>query len=296
MFKSRLGRSFGFNFAISSILDIALAYVIATFFDSADFWIAFFLILAVIWFVPLIFLLKVNIYKLLLQQLNKTSIRTFLVQSFREAQLPLLSGTNFNDPADLYFQNVEDDDELPKSARRYAGATIGQMSIINHYSIIDAFAFHSNLDAALAQYFDEMRRDGVKPNGLDRKDAELDDIQNVSDLNEQAELVIKAKLKSDIGRMSAKVLSEKGIGEVQMKYERERYLGSRREIEELLELINDSFYFAAAFHQYAKLVCAADEPKLVVQYLSKVDKTFLNDIILPDLPDLAPFAASENKL
>jgi len=33
------------------------------------------------------------------------------------------------------------------------------------YSSVDAVTMHSNLDAALATYFDEMRRDGVRPHG-----------------------------------------------------------------------------------------------------------------------------------
>jgi hypothetical protein len=40
--------------------------------------------------------------------------------------------------------------------------SLGQLSIISRYSLVEAIFARSNLDAALAVYFDELRRDGVK--------------------------------------------------------------------------------------------------------------------------------------
>ncbi|QFT60463.1 hypothetical protein FIU94_16660 [Sulfitobacter sp. THAF37] len=285
----------GLNLAFSLALDVVLAYAVASLLGPNDFWTTFFVMLGIFWFGPIPFAIKGNIYKLLLQQFNKNSVRTSLVQSFREAQLPLLSGTEFNDPADLYFREVANDDELPKSARLYAGVTMGQMSILNQYSMVDTLMLHSNLDAALAQYFDEMRRDGVKPHGLDNKALNVGKNEGEGDLDEQADLVASAKLNSEIGQISARALREDGIDDTQMNYERDKYFEYRSQIEEIMEKMGDDFYFGAAFHQYAKLVCAAGEPELAMQYLPRVDENFLQKFVLPDLPELAELASSEKK-
>jgi len=170
MLKTKLARATWSNAAICSLLDVALAYVIAGFVSPDEVLVTTAILVAVIWLAPLVFIFKGNIYKAILYHLNKSSVRTTLVQEFREAKLPLLSGTSFNDPSDLYFNEVAADRTLPASATLYAGVFAGQMSIISKYSVVDAVIASANTDAALATYFDEMRRDGVNPHGSELPD------------------------------------------------------------------------------------------------------------------------------
>jgi hypothetical protein len=165
MFKTKLGRARGFGWLFATALDIVLAYLLASWFFSEDLWFGFLLLVGVLWLGPLFFAIKGSIYKTLLYFITRAGTRKTLVQEFRKAQLPLLSGTDFNEPADLYFQEVASDDTLPKEARIYANMLIGQMGIVPIYSSVDTITMHANLDAALAIYFDEMRRDGVRPHG-----------------------------------------------------------------------------------------------------------------------------------
>lgn len=165
MLKTKFGRAIGFGWLVAFVLDLALAYALATWLAANDFWLGFSAILAVLWLGPVVFAFKGMIYKIVLFYLTKGTTRRNLVQDFRRARLPLLSGTSFNDPADLYFQEVASDDSLPKSAVDYANATVGQLGLISRYSSVDAVICNANLDAALGTYFDEMRRDGVQPHG-----------------------------------------------------------------------------------------------------------------------------------
>jgi hypothetical protein len=170
MLKTKLARATWSNIAIGSLLDVALAYVIARVVSPDEVFVTTAILVVVIWFAPLVFIIKGNIYKSALYHMNKSSARTTLVQEFREAKLPLLSGTGFNDPCELYFNEVAADKTLPASATQYAGMFAGQLGIIPKYSLVDAIVVSANTDAALATYFDEMRRDGVKPHEFDLPD------------------------------------------------------------------------------------------------------------------------------
>tara|TARA_R110002110_G_scaffold225601_2_gene439657 strand:+ start:2876 stop:3397 length:522 start_codon:yes stop_codon:yes gene_type:complete len=170
MLKTKMARTTWSNIAICSLLDVALAYVIARVVSPDEVFVTTAILVVVIWLVPLVFIIKGNIYKTVLYHLNKSSVRTALVQEFREAKLPLLSGTDFNDPSDLYFNEVAADKTLPASATLYACMFVGQLSIIPKYSFVDAVVVSANTDAALATYFDEMRRDGVKPHKFELPD------------------------------------------------------------------------------------------------------------------------------
>ena len=52
---------------------------------------------------------------------------------------------------------------LPEAARLYAAKMLGQLALIPTYSPTDAVLTHVTLDAALADYFDELRCAGVRP-------------------------------------------------------------------------------------------------------------------------------------
>jgi hypothetical protein len=121
MLKTKLARATWSNIAICSLLDVALAYVIARFVSPDEVLVTTAILVAVIWFAPLVFIFKGNIYKAILYHLNKSSVRTTLVQEFREAKLPLLSGTSFNDPSDLYFNGYRGRVLLRRLQRQYYG-------------------------------------------------------------------------------------------------------------------------------------------------------------------------------
>lgn len=163
MLKTSAGRALTSAIIFGIALDLTLAYSFTTIFAGPEFWFLFSAILAFLWLAPLIFGFKSMLYKIIFHYAKRGSIRRTLVQGFRKAGLPLLSETGHNDPADQYFTEVAEDDSLPKSARLYASATLGQLVLIPMYSKVDTLFSHANLDAALATYFDEMRRDGVQP-------------------------------------------------------------------------------------------------------------------------------------
>jgi hypothetical protein len=161
LLKTASGRAQAQLLAFWTVADALIAYAVAYLFFADDMLFAFLVTLGVIWIVPLALKAKNLVLFSLWGLLNKTTIRGQLVREFRKSQLPLLSRTDFNDPADLYFQEVAEDDKLPKSARLFAAMSLGQLSIISRYSLAEAIFARSNLDAALAIYFDELRRDGV---------------------------------------------------------------------------------------------------------------------------------------
>ena len=166
MLKTKGGRAIASVFVYAIVLDLALASLVGSFFSDGDRWFGFFATLAFLWIVPMALGLKSVLYKIVFFFLAKSGARKILVQEFRKAQLPLLSGTDFNEPADLYFADVADDDDLPKPARLFAAQCLGQFVMIPSYSIPDSVILRANVDAALAIYFDELRRDGVKPHKL----------------------------------------------------------------------------------------------------------------------------------
>jgi len=163
LYKTKLGRNLAAGIVIATALDFALAYALAKYFFKDDFLISFLAILAFFWVTPFVFVFKNALFKMIAYHLERKKIRKSLVHEFRKSQFPLLSDTEFNDPADMYFEEVANDESLPKHARIAAAKTIGELSVIAKYSWADAFITYSNLDAALADYFDELRRDNVPP-------------------------------------------------------------------------------------------------------------------------------------
>ena len=170
MLKTKAGRTLASAFTRTVLLDAAFAYLIASQFANDDVWFSFFAALAIFWILPVLFALKSVLYKALFYFLNRSSVRQTLVQEFRRAGLPLLSGTEFNDPADLYFAQVAQDDSLPKSARLFAAQVVGQLALVPTYSSADTLILHANLDVALSTYFDQLRRQGVKPHRENNRD------------------------------------------------------------------------------------------------------------------------------
>jgi hypothetical protein len=162
LLKTASGRAQAQLLAFWTVADALIAFSIAYLFFADTIFFAFLLTLGFMWLVPLVLKAKNLVLFSFWGFLNKTTIRSQLVREFRKSELPLLSRTDFNDPADLYFQEVADDDTHPKSARLFAAMSLGQLSIIARYSFVEAIFARSNLDAALAIYFDELRRDGVK--------------------------------------------------------------------------------------------------------------------------------------
>jgi len=162
LLKTASGRAQAQILAFWTVADALIAFCIAYLFFADHILFAFLVTLGVMWLVPLVLKAKNIALFSVWGFLNKTTIRSQLVRDFRKNELPLLSGTDFNDPADLYFQEVADDDTLPKSARLFAAMSLGQLSIVARYSLAEAIFARSNLDAALAIYFDELRRDGAK--------------------------------------------------------------------------------------------------------------------------------------
>lgn len=163
MLKTRTGRAYANALLYGVALDVTLSYLVATTFASDDRWLFLLLVLGAFWLGPIFFSIKSMLYKALLHFLTRAGVRRALVHEFRKAELPLTSGTDFNEPADLYFTVVAEDDTLPKSARLFAGQTVGQMALLPTYSWADTIILHANLDASLATYFDELRRDGATP-------------------------------------------------------------------------------------------------------------------------------------
>jgi hypothetical protein len=162
LLKTTSGRAYAQVLAFWTFADAVIAFGIAYLFFSDSLLFAFLVTLAFLWLVPLVLKLKNFALFAIWGAMSKAGIRAQLVREYRKNQLPLLSGTDFNDPADLYFQEVAGDDSLPKSARLFAAQSLGQLSIIPRYSVVESVFARSNLDAALATYFDELRRDGVR--------------------------------------------------------------------------------------------------------------------------------------
>ena len=144
LLKTKGSRAIASVFAYALILDLAVASLVGSFFPEGDRWFGFFATLAFLWIMPILLSLKAVIYKTIFYFLAKNGNRKMLVREFRKAQLPLLSGTDFNEPADLYFSDVAADDSLPKPARLFAGQCLGQFAMIPSYSLPDSVIVRAN--------------------------------------------------------------------------------------------------------------------------------------------------------
>ena len=125
MLKTALGRSYTQVLVFWLAADALIAFAVAYFFFADDLLVAFLVTIALLWLVPLLLKLKNLVVFSIWGMMSKDTIRSQLVREFRKNKLPLLSGSDFNDPADLYFQEVSEDDTLPKAARLFAAQTIG---------------------------------------------------------------------------------------------------------------------------------------------------------------------------
>lgn len=161
MLKSRGSRIWVTKVLISTVLDVFLACALAALFGTRDFWITMLVILGFLWIAPWLLRINSTLSKLIQFFVQRGRFRRDLVHAFRKAKLPLLSQTDFNEPADLYFAEVASDDSLPKEARLFSSRTLGELTMVPKYSLVDSIIFNANIDAALAEYFDQLRRDGM---------------------------------------------------------------------------------------------------------------------------------------
>ena len=163
MLKSKLGRAFITGFAMTLFLDAIISWAGAKLLFEHDMLFGFWAILAVLLIAPLLFGLKTIVYKAIGYQFTKNKTRKVLIHEFRKAALPLFESDVYVPDAEQYFSLVSNEDQLPKSAITFATQTIGQLALIPKYSLADTFIVHANLDAALEDYFDELRRDDTPP-------------------------------------------------------------------------------------------------------------------------------------
>lgn len=156
-FEARDERRYWLNFAIRILLDLIVVFIIIyTFYSGENFWISYAILLFALWFIPILFIIKEFLYKLILYQFDKNERRAILTQEFRKMNLPL--NEDWYGTSDSYFELLMSNDDTPIEIRNYSAVTIGQLQAISRHSFVDSFLVRSNLDAALSVYFDEIRR------------------------------------------------------------------------------------------------------------------------------------------
>ncbi len=155
-FESAGRRTFWLYLARSVTFDVAIAFLISWLFASpSEFWLFFSVLLAAILLLPIFLGLRSALYKIVVHLFSRRKKIDQLKREFRKAKLPYADA--FFRDVDAYLLEVWDEESNATSARKYAGIALGQFSLLPAYSLIDALLAHATSEAALTEYFDEIR-------------------------------------------------------------------------------------------------------------------------------------------
>ena len=112
---------------------------------------------------PMVYGLRAALYNVLFNWFNKRTSIDDLKREFRKNELPDNEG-GLPD-ADFYFQSVIDNKDAPEKAKIFSAATLGNLSVLRQYSMIDTMRAHSRLEQALNEYSDSLPRPLRPPGG-----------------------------------------------------------------------------------------------------------------------------------
>jgi len=145
-------RAMALGFAMHLAINAIISYGIAAYFFEREFWFGFLLSLVVLVVLPPIFKFRDALITALFLYLRFNKIVATFDADLRKSGIPSSGDYGYFD-ADLFLEQVQNDENLPAKARIGAGATLSSLQVLRTTGMVRALFASSALERAIREHW-----------------------------------------------------------------------------------------------------------------------------------------------